>query len=270
MNNVRQLAGTKLINFMQSGLAEELAEGVVPAVLIGGAQLFDENVPTEQALTNTALMAAMGTGVGMGARGAGAYIGKKIYDKPIKNPHVNQIFGSLGQQGVFQGMQQGIAQNVHQMRKMQRGMAEDRVKMMAQLSPEDLAKVLKVSPDKIDDLLPLVKRLDEHLESEVKGIDSLAEKVGEAAEKMKGHKNDAVAHMGNAADAFSQAVKHGPQDVTGEHIGRGIGRVAGDEIGIAAGLGIGTMIGDQMGWMSPQQLEIKKLEKKIKELGGQA
>jgi hypothetical protein len=261
-------AGTKLMNFLQSGLGEELFEGVGPAVLIGGSQLFDENVPTEQALTNTALMATLGTGIGMGGRNAGAYIGRKLYDKPIKNPHLAQLGGSIGQKGMFEGLQQGLAQHVGQMRDIERAQAASRVRRMADADPSALAKHLGIPSDKIDEILPLVRKLDSYIENDLKGIDGMGKGMKKQAEVFRAKDNDGAQHLANGLSSMSDAILSGPREVTGEHLGRAVGRIFGDEIGITSGLALGTVIGDQVGWMSPQQLEIKKLEKKVKELGG--
>lgn len=54
-----------------------------------------------------------------------------------------------------------------------------------------------------------------------------------------------------------------PVDVTGEHIGRAIGRYAGDEIGIAVGLGLGGMASNALGFKSEKDQKIKELEEQL-------
>lgn len=51
--------------------------------------------------------------------------------------------------------------------------------------------------------------------------------------------------------------------VTGEEVGRFVGRVAGDEIGVLGGLGVGSMISSSLGIDSPKDKTIKELEKKL-------
>jgi len=51
--------------------------------------------------------------------------------------------------------------------------------------------------------------------------------------------------------------------VTGEEVGRFLGRVAGDEIGVLGGLGVGSMISSGLGIDSPKDKQIKELEKKL-------
>jgi hypothetical protein len=51
--------------------------------------------------------------------------------------------------------------------------------------------------------------------------------------------------------------------VTGEEVGRAIGRMAGDEIGVLGGLGVGSLISSGLGIDSPKDKQIKELEKKL-------
>ena len=51
--------------------------------------------------------------------------------------------------------------------------------------------------------------------------------------------------------------------VTGEEVGRAIGRAAGDEIGVLGGLGVGSLISTGLGIDSPKDKQIKELEKKL-------
>ena len=51
--------------------------------------------------------------------------------------------------------------------------------------------------------------------------------------------------------------------VTGEEVGRAIGRAAGDEIGVLGGLGVGSLISSGLGIDSPKDKQIKELEKKL-------
>jgi len=51
--------------------------------------------------------------------------------------------------------------------------------------------------------------------------------------------------------------------VTGQEVGRFLGRVAGDEIGVLGGLGVGSMISSGLGIDSPKDKKIKELQKKL-------
>ena len=51
--------------------------------------------------------------------------------------------------------------------------------------------------------------------------------------------------------------------VTGEEVGRFLGRVARDEIGVLGGLGVGSVISSGLGIDSPKDKQIKELEKKL-------
>jgi hypothetical protein len=51
--------------------------------------------------------------------------------------------------------------------------------------------------------------------------------------------------------------------ITGEHVGRMLGRVLGDEIGILGGAGVGALLASQLGWQSPKDKQIESLQKQL-------
>lgn len=53
------------------------------------------------------------------------------------------------------------------------------------------------------------------------------------------------------------------QPITGEHVGRAIGRMAGDEIGILGGLALGGIAAEQLGIQSPKDKRIAELEAQL-------
>ena len=59
-----------------------------------------------------------------------------------------------------------------------------------------------------------------------------------------------------------------PSDMvpTGEHIGRLVGRIGGDEVGSIAGVMAGNVIAQNMGWESEEDRMVRKLKDKVEEL----
>ena len=53
--------------------------------------------------------------------------------------------------------------------------------------------------------------------------------------------------------------------VTGENVGRAIGRFAGDEIGVLAGLSAASALAGPLGIQSPKDIKIKKLEQDLQQ-----
>ena len=54
------------------------------------------------------------------------------------------------------------------------------------------------------------------------------------------------------------------QPVTGEHVGRAVGRFIGDEVGVLGGLAAGSLLAQQLGIDSPKDQKIRELEQQLK------
>ena len=67
-------------------------------------------------------------------------------------------------------------------------------------------------------------------------------------------------------NAFDFDTIMNPPPVSGEMVGRGLGRIFGDEVGIGGGALIGALAAQQMGMESPKDREIRMLKKELEKL----
>ena len=74
----------------------------------------------------------------------------------------------------------------------------------------------------------------------------------------------------NIAKAMVERQQGKVMDVTGEHIGRLVGRSVGDEVGALGGLAAANIVANNMGWASEEDRMIEGLKAKIKELESNA
>ena len=97
---------------------------------------------------------------------------------------------------------------------------------------------------------------DEVITRLVKDRDQLGEQIEElAGERARG--------LGDAVSRAFEGLDRPVQQITGEHVGRAIGRFLGDEVGILGGLAAGSLLAQQLGMESPKDQRIRELEQQL-------
>jgi hypothetical protein len=289
------LAGqNNLIKFFISPLGEEIVEGAMGGGVAGLSQVDSDTTPQEIALKTTGAIAG-GIGLGMAGRRIGASIGKKINPNPLKNQD-----GILASFGRLVGSESTIEGAKHQAQAVKSGIQEALVNetsaiLMEQAiqNPNEFAARYGITLDQFQHIMPFVKK-GRQAAAAAKIYETLPEK--EKHKLVHRLKNSSYAIAENIttqytadfmddiiklkankpklkeitipgtnksiADMFGSLLNPAPP-ITGEHIGRAIGRFAGDEIGILTGLGAASALTGPLGILSPKDIKIKELEQEL-------
>ena len=288
------LAGqNRVLSFLASPLGEEILEGTMTGGVAGLSQIGSDTTPQEVALKTVGGIAG-GIGLGMAGRRIGAAIGKKIQPNALKNQEgMPATFGRLtGSESTIEGIkQQGqIGINLIQERLVQ----DTSAAMLEQAieNPNLFASKYGVTADEFQQVMPYVKKGREAAVA-ARTFEMLSEKekhelVHNLKDKYKQVEQAVVTNAANNIDTTIKKAVDNPNykdvmvpgidksvsqvfesllssapPVTGEHVGRAIGRFAGDEIGILTGLGIAGTLAGPLGIQSPKDTKIKKLEQEL-------
>jgi hypothetical protein len=127
----------------------------------------------------------------------------------------------------------------------------------------------KVTPQQIEAL----SAFEQHLGKGVReNLQQQAEEMGEFSEKFKGYAADEAmpedmrqlaGNFGELSEGMGNALLGKKDPVTGEHIGRAVGRFIGDEVGVLGGMGLGAVLANQLGWQSPKDAIIEDLQQQL-------
>lgn len=261
-------AGERLLNFAQSGIGEEVLEGVVGGGLVG-AGLLATDQPIEQTALQTALAMAGGVGLGMGARRIGARMGRSIHPEALAEQQgmLASLGRMSGQEGLVTGARDSLSQMSQSMRKELRGNTMKRVRADFSENPAKVARDFGMTEDQFREVLPLLEQADDVFTplaaQEVDQIASRLKRDAPVNVNMTGDTADASQALGDLQNFIGDAMTSAPSTITGEHIGRMVGRAAGDEAGIVGGVALGGLIGQGMGWESEKDREIRLLKEQL-------
>lgn len=133
------------------------------------------------------------------------------------------------------------------------------------LPPKVKAEMTNTIQQTID---PVYTQIEELIGSTA--AESIDERLKNIAAKANSYKVDpsdpeaaTINYMKNQVAGLAGGMLTNPADVTGEHIGRAIGRIAGDEIGIAVGLGLGGLASGALGIKSEKDKKIEELQAQL-------
>lgn len=296
-------AGTKLLQFfLTDPLGEEILEGSLGGLMVGASQIGSDQ-PLGQTALETAAAIAGGIGLGAAGRRIGARLGKRIHGDALKDQSgmmatLGRVMGSettaegvkqqgrqmrsLVEQGLMnesaaQMMKEVVADPVAFQAKykidpkdfetmvssvMAGRAASGAVKSYAELSPEQRAGILQQIQPILDKYGNVERAVAENAVNSLDGtINGLAAQLKKAAEQegLDGDKRKMLSDIGG----FVQGMNMPVSPVTGEHVGRAIGRFIGDEVGIIGGMAVGSLLSQQLGMESPKDRQIRELEKQL-------
>lgn len=272
---VKESAGSRLVEMMQDPLFEEVAEGLIAGSLMVTPMLFQEDKDGRETALQFAGAVAGGIGLGMGGRRIGAHIGKEWHPDEIKSPEIASIARMGGQETISKGVSssmQSFTDDIAQQFN-DRGAWKLRDDLMEmddsafQAAYPDLALVgVKPSAVSADDLDKLTTYSKATASDGRMAYDSALDRADNALKsgfsQMTPEERGIAEAAGINGEMFAK-LREKPEPVTGEHAGRLVGRVLGDEIGAIGGFALGSLAAGQLGWQSSKDAEIERLKKQL-------
>lgn len=295
-------AGTELIKFfMTDPLGEELLEGSLGGLMAGATQLGSDQSFGQTALETAAAIAG-GIGLGMAGRRIGAHLGKKIHQAPLKQQDsmLATVARTLGSETTAGGLRDQGAMMKNTIQEALVNETSAQLAREAMSNPAEFAKRYGVSAEMFQEYAPAVqkgrtamaaaealkamppelreqamKKLSQYEAVEklmtsraADSIDELIEKVARSADDIQGEIDPADLEQlqsllgGSPGDAM-RSLLNPVRPITGEHVGRAVGRMLGDEVGILGGMAAGSLIAQQLGMDSPKDRKIRELEEQL-------
>lgn len=284
-----------LTTFNENELAQEALEGAMGGGLAGLA-LLGTDTPLQSVGLQTGAAMLGGAGIGILGSHLGAAIGKAVHKNKLKNQ--NGVLATLGRafgsKTLTQGGQEIMKQGKGVIKKELVEMTSRDMLEEAMRDPRLFASKYGISADEFQAMMPLVNQgrtvqatletyanLPKEMQAQLK--DKLMQSYGRvenaaaknAADKMDeilargqstlGNIKEMNSAVGPLAD-FMEGLQQPTTPVTGEHIGRAVGRFIGDEIGVVAGMNLGRMAAEQMGIKTEKDKQLEEKNEMIQEL----
>lgn len=288
------LAG-KFMRLQQSDLFQEGIEGIM-AGGTAGLSLIGSDTPAPQIALQTLGGIAGGVGIGLLGKNIGAAIGKRLHPQALKNQ--SGLLASIGRLTGQKTLASGgaetmryakgqIKQELKQQTSAQllnealqnpqvfgakygvdaetfkkyhtavgaAGQGRAGLEMLENLSPAQRQQMGKGLQDLMNQGFNQVENL-----INVQAAANMDNNIAKMAMLQKGKTVPGIEmDMGEAFEKLLQ----GPKDITGEHIGRAVGRFAGDEIGVITGMGLGGALSGALGIKSEKDKKIEDLESRL-------
>lgn len=97
----------------------------------------------------------------------------------------------------------------------------------------------------------------------VKGVVADREKIGAEVDQMAREVGAGGGGVGDYVSRMLSGLDRPVQQITGEHVGKAVGRFLGDEVGVLGGMAAGSLLAQQLGMESPKDRRIRELEKQL-------
>lgn len=291
-----KLAGShaeKLLGFLQTPLGEEVGEGIIGGGMAGLSQIGTDSPPEEIALKTLGAIAG-GIGVGMLGRKIGAAIGRRSHPEALKDQHgmLANLSRTMGSESTIEGAkQQARATKImiqeDLVNKTSAGMLEE-----ALINPNKFAEKYGVTVDEFKQYMPGVKSgrqaaaaaemwatLPENTKHELvhkalspykrteqaitsNAANSIDEKIQQLSQTSPIKDKKLPGSQATLGELTASMLNPVP-DITGEHVGRAIGRFFGDEIGVIGGMSVGGLAANQLGIQDSRDKKIKELQAQL-------
>jgi len=258
--------------------------------------MLGTDTPLPQVAIQT--LGAMAGGVGLGMLGTrlGARLGKAIHPQALKNQEgLLAMFGrTAGQKTLAKGGQELMRQGKGMVKKEIIEQTSAKMAQEAISNPTVFAQKYGITAQEFQQQLPMIQKgtqvkavldtyetLDPKLKTQLKNqmanaintnyakvenviareaVENLDQNIARMAELQQGKTVPGTSiDMGRVFGSLLDDAKA----VTGENVGRAIGRFAGDEIGVVAGLAGGGALSSAMGIENPKDKRIRELEQQL-------
>ena len=260
-----------VVNFVKTPLGEEVAEGTIGGLLYGSGALGTEQ-PWDETIVKTAGAIAGGIGLGMGGRRIGAWAGKRLHKDPLKNQDglVAMLSRGAGNETITGGIKDQLSYGKGMLEESLIKDTSEQLIREAVSNPAGFAAKYDIDPQMFVERVGAVRTgrmgkmvvegwgslgkeqqaqvIDAGLRDYKKVEDLLVQKSAQnitngvegLADAMSSKKvQEIAAEHGLDASELQSAIREIASGkgsvVTGEQVGRAIGRFAGDEIGILGG-----------------------------------
>lgn len=288
------LAG-KFLELQNNELAQEAMEGILGGGL-AGVGMLGTDTPLSQAGIQT--LGAMAGGVGLGMLGTriGARIGKAIHPQALKNQEgLLAMFGrTVGQKTLAKGAKELMLQGKGMVKKEIIEQTSAKMAQEALSNPIVFAQKYGITAQEFQQQLPTIQKgtqikaildtyetLDPKIKTQFKN--QIANKINTNYAKVENviareaveNLDQNIAKMATLSQGKTipgtsvdmgrvfQSLLDDTKAVTGEHIGRAVGRFAGDELGVVGGLAAGGALSSAMGIENPKDRKIRELEQQL-------
>lgn len=308
-------AGMRILEFFtETPLGEEILEGGGGGLMAGLSQVGSDKSPGQIALETAAAMLG-GVAVGKAGRHIGAWAGKRMHDRALKDQggtlaFIGRTFGNettgkglkenaimgreaikeaivkktssqmameamedpgafLGKYGVDPKLFLSQVETVGSGRQV--AAALNALEQMPPAQREALLKQAREGMGGYEAVENLIARqAHQGFDATIREAAENSEKIGRefAGEFNKMAGEGAPAGVGDfLGEKISKALTgmdRPVQEVTGEHVGKAVGRFIGDEVGVLGGMATGSLLAQQLGMESPKDRKIRELEQQLR------
>lgn len=290
----QELAG-KFMQLQQNDLFNEFQEGLM-AGIPAGLGLIGTDVSLPQVALQTAGAVAGGFAIGTLGKTIGAKLGKRIHKDALKDQEgLLAGFGRLtGQKTLAQGGAETLRYGKGQIKQELRQQTSSQLLDEALQNPQNFASkygvdpetfkkyhtavgqagqtragletLQNLSPEQREQAAPAVQKLMSQGFNQVENLinEQAATSMDRNISKMaKLNKGQTVPGTDiDMGETFESLLKE-PKAITGEHVGRAVGRFIGDEVGVVTGLGLTGMLAGSLGMQTEKDKKIKALELQV-------
>lgn len=294
-------AGMRIVEFFaDTPLGEEILEGVMGGGIAGLSQVGSGKSAGQIALETAAAMLG-GVAIGAAGRRIGGALGRRVHAAPLQDQGgtLAMIGRTFGNETTAKGLKENAVMGREAIKESLLRQTSAAMAKEAVADPAGFAARYGVAPEQFQSMVgvvdggrgvaaalkametmtpeqrqalagPLLEQLKkyEQIEQAIAqrahdNFDETVRRVVSDRGKYAQEVEDLAPGMGEVVDRLLQGLDRPVQAVTGEHVGKAIGRFMGDEVGVLGGLAAGSLLAQQLGIENPKDQRIRELEQQL-------